>query len=139
MPLARSISYLFSEKDRRVLMFHRPNFTTSFTSASLDTLGEFCRSHSPADDTIFGVLDERSVTDSTLLLVKWEVWSDYIDPNAKSGLDDDSNREQHEGWQTLRTYFTNAAKVMDGLEYLPVREFKSTNQGFDGNGVYYVL
>lgn len=56
------------------------------------------------------------------MLVKWKVWSDYIDPNAKSDLNDDSNREQHEGWQTLRTYFTNAAKVMDGVEYLPVRE-----------------
>lgn len=119
-----------------MLIFHRTNFTTSFASASLDTLGEFCKSHSPADTTTFGILDQRSMTDSTVLLVKWDVWSDYIDPNAKSGLDDDSNLEQHEGWQTLRTYFTNAAEVMDGLEYLPVRELKSTDQGFDGNGVY---
>ena len=114
----------------------RPAFTTSFTSASLDALGDFCKSHSSADITTFGVLDERSIADSTVLLVKWEVWSDYIDPNAESGLDDDSNRQQHEGWQTLRTYFANAARVMDGLEYLPVREFKATEQGFDGDGVY---
>ena len=64
------------------------------------------------------------------------MWTDYIDPNAKSGLDDDSNRQQHEGWQTLRVSFGNAAKVMDGLEYLPVREVNSTEKGFDGNGVY---
>ena len=79
------------------------------------------------DITTFGILDERSSTDSTVLLVKWEVRSDYVVPNAKSGLDDDSNREQREGWQTLRMYFTSAAKVMNGLEYLPVREFKSTD------------
>lgn len=84
---------------------------------------------------MFAVLDERSVNDSTLLLVKWEVWTDYIDPNATSGLDSDSNREQHEGWQTLRTFFKDAADVMDGLEYLPVREFNSTDKGFDENGV----
>ena len=119
-----------------MLTLPSPDFTTSFTSASLDALGDFCKSHSPADITTFGVLDERSITDSTVLLIKWEVWSDYIDPNAESGLDDDSNRRQHEGWQTLRTYFANAARVMDGLEYLPVREFKATEQGFDGDGVY---
>ena len=64
------------------------------------------------------------------------MWSDYIDPNAKSGLDDDSNREQHEGWQTLRTYFTNAARVIKGLKYLPVREVKSADQAVDDNRVY---
>ncbi len=115
---------------------HSGEFTTSFTSASLDTLGEFCKTHSSADITTFAVLDERSIKDSTVLLVKWELWSDYIDPNAKSGLDDESNRQQYEGWQTLRVPFGNAADVMYGLEYLPVQEFNSTNQGFDENGVY---
>lgn len=116
--------------------FHRLEFTTSFTSASLDTLGEFCKNHCSAELTTFAILDERSIHDSTVLLVKWEVWTDYIDPNAKTGLDSASNREQHEGWQTLRTFFAGTAKVADGLEYLPVREFKSTKQGFDENGVY---
>ena len=120
----------------KCLHIHRSEFTTSFSSASLDDLGDFCRSHSPANTTTFAILDERSINDSSILLVKWEVWSDYIDPNAETGLDDDSNLEEHEGWQTLRTYFADAAKVMDGLEYLPVREFTSTDKGFDGNGVY---
>lgn len=62
------------------------------------------------------------------------MWSDYIDPNAES--DDESNRQQLEGWQTLRVPFQNAANIMDGLEYLPVQEFNSTDQGFDENGVY---
>lgn len=64
------------------------------------------------------------------------MWSDYIDPDAKSGLDDESNRQQLEGWQTLRVSFANAARVMEGLEYLPVHEFNSTDKGFDGHGVY---
>ena len=114
----------------------RPEFTTSFSSASLDNLGDFCRSHFPAATVTFAILDERSIKDFSILLVKWEVWSDYINPNAETGLDDDTNREEHEGWQTLRTYFADAAKVMDGLKYLPVREFTSTDKGFDGNGVY---
>ena len=81
-------------------------------------------------------MDDRSVQDATVLLVKWEVWTDYIDPNAKTNLDDASNRQQHEGWQTLRVPFSSAARVMDGLEYLPVHEFRGTDDRFDENRVY---
>ena len=66
---------------------------------------------------MFAVLDERSINDSTLLLVKWEVWSERIDPNATSGFDDDNNFKRCRGWQTLRAYFADAAYMMDALEY----------------------
>ena len=85
---------------------------------------------------MFGVLDERSINDSNVLLVKWEVWMDYINPNATSGLDDDSNLESHKGWETVRTSFGDAAYFMDSLQYLPVHEINTTNQWVDDNGVH---
>lgn len=120
----------------RLLTSPRSEFTTSFESASLDTLGEFCKTHSSDNNTTFAVLDERSIKDSTVLLVKWELWDDYIDTNAETGLDDDSNRQDFAGWQTLRVPFEKAAKMMDGLDYLPVQEFNMSKDGFDENGVY---
>lgn len=74
-------------------------------------------------------MDERSIEDSTVLLVKWEIWSVHIDPN------DDVNLEQTSGWQTLRVPFASAARVMGGLRYLPVDEMKR-NDVFDEKGVY---
>ena len=85
---------------------------------------------------MFAVLDERSINDSTVLLVKWEVWTDHIDPDATSGVDDDSNLERHTGWQTLRAFFGDAADMMDALGYLPVNEINSTKRWFDENGVH---
>lgn len=52
-------------------------------------------------------------------------------------MDDESNLQEHEGWQTLRVSFGDAADVMYGLEYLPVQELNSTDKGFDENGVYH--
>ena len=85
---------------------------------------------------MFAVLDDRSINDSTVLLVKWEVWSERIDPNATSGYDDDSNFKPCRGWQTLRTYFADAADLMDALEYLPMEEHNSIDRAFDDKGVY---
>lgn len=53
-----------------MITFHRSDFTTSFTSANLDTLREFYKSHSSADLTMFVVLDERGINGSAILLVK---------------------------------------------------------------------
>lgn len=87
---------------------------------------------------MFCILDSRSGEDgNTALLVKWEVWSEYVDPNAATGLDDAANRRQKEGWQTLRVKWENAARVMDGLEYLAVHELGMTKDGFEGD--VYVL
>ena len=119
--------------------FNRSEFTSSFTSASLDTLGEFCKSHSPDNLGIFAVLDEQSIKDSSVLLVKWEFWDDYINPNATEHLDDESNREEHEGWQTIRAYFGDAAHLMDGLGYLFVHEINSTPKAFDDKGVFMAM
>lgn len=87
---------------------------------------------------MFCILDLRSSEDgNTALLVKWEVWSEYVDPNATTGLNDAANRRQKEGWQTLRVKWENAARVTDGLEYLAVHEVGMTKDGFEGD--VYVL
>ena len=69
---------------------------------------------------MFCILDARSLSedvDPTALLVKWELWAEYPDPN------DDFNVKDMEGWQTLRVRWNQAASTMDGLEYVPVQEF----------------
>ncbi len=112
-------------------------FETDFIDASHDTLGEFCLSNFPSNARIqpnyFGIMDERSMDDSTLLVVKWELWAERKDPN------NDFDLENKEGWQTVRVRFGGAADFITRVEYLPLEEHLSGDDVLDEEGVYKLL
>ena len=66
-------------------------------------------------------MDDRTLRDGTILLVKWELWTEHIDPNATEGVDSDANLEDKEGRQTIRVPLAEALDTMYGIRNIPVK------------------
>lgn len=91
------------------------NFKTSFEGSTIEELGSYFRARyvvefpkAPAtwNAYSFGVLDERSVRDKTLLMVAW--WE--AEPIDESPDDEDVQEAwMPTGWKTLRVRFEDAA------------------------------
>ena len=102
------------------------DFETSFKKASLETLGKFCKDKFSQDnpksqkpyiaDEDYAVMDERTLKDDTILLVKYDVWTERIDPNDPS--DEDDKFKQLEGWRSIRVDIDEATDTIDAIEYL---------------------
>ena len=78
-------------------------------------------------------MDERTLKDGTIMLVKWELSSERIDPNSED--DSDESFEMKEGWQTIRVPLAQAADTMYGIRNLLVRDFRESLKPED-DGVY---
>lgn len=95
--------------------------STTFTNATLDDLGNFCRQqfHSEEGKTQtkpaiasdrFSIMDERSLRDDTTVRVRWESWLERINPS----LEDDSDEafQTVRGWAAVRVSFFLAAHAV---------------------------
>ncbi len=114
------------------------DFDSGFLGVTLDTLGEFSRSFGEPEqggiaDEIFGVLDERSQRDSTVLIVKWELYvtEEYFQPGYTA--EDDGLRE---GWQFIRHKFCGAATFISNLNFNDINAHLSDPASLDEHGVY---
>ena len=97
---------------------------TTFTDATFDDLGAFCSEHfdpeknnqQPRPQIVhdgFVVMDERTLKDETVVLVKWEFWRERIDPES---LDDsDEAFKDMETWADVRLPFREAADTADAV------------------------
>ncbi|KAL8949367.1 MAG: hypothetical protein Q9222_004517 [Ikaeria aurantiellina] len=116
------------------------DFTTGFAGASIPELGAFCRSKFPEETCpppkispdAFVIMDERTVRDGTVVLVKWDFHAYWIDPNNPS--DEDDNLVHTEDWLSFRTPAPQAADTMSAVEYI---EFDQAVAGLrpEDNGV----
>ena len=58
-------------------------------------------------------MDERTLKDDTIMLARWEFWSERIDP--KSEDDSDEAFRDIEDWATVRVDIRNAAEAVAGI------------------------
>ncbi len=91
--------------------------STTFADATLDDLGNFCRqrfsseegkpkAEPPIASDRFGIIDKRSLRDDTIVLVRWELWTERIDPKSEDDSDEAFRRAR--GWATVRVQFHKA-------------------------------
>ena len=69
-------------------------------------------------------MNARILEDNTIMIVKWELWSEMIDLDATDNLDADEKYEDKKGWQTIRVPANGAAEFMHGVTETLVQEFK---------------
>ncbi|KAL9616860.1 MAG: hypothetical protein Q9160_008316 [Pyrenula sp. 1 TL-2023] len=96
-----------------------PPFLSSPLSSPLSHLGTFPPSPSPApliSTTSSVVLDSRSLRNETVLCVKWDKWTERIDPHDPS--DRDEAFRQRERWHAIRVRGEDAAERMNGVMFL---------------------
>ncbi|KAI9804659.1 MAG: hypothetical protein M1833_006734 [Piccolia ochrophora] len=99
------------------------NFQTGFEGASIDALGTWMTDRcsrmpegwNPIEDRTFGVLDQRSARDETMLVVRWfTTWPqeciERCDPDPERKI---------EGWKTLRVKFGEASHAAIQLDEDP--------------------
>lgn len=103
---------------------------TSFSGWSTEQLGDFCKekfsqvnpkSQPPyISDENFAVLDERTLKDGTVLLARYSLWQERIDPNNPSDADD-AFRDL-EGWRTVRVKRSAAPELTFILPTIDIDE-----------------
>ena len=99
------------------------DFETGFRGWSIEDLSKFCGEKFNKDNpknqrpyissTEFAVLDERTLEDGTVLLVKDDVWTERIDPNDPS--DADEAFRQCEGCRSVRAKRNAAPDLLQAL------------------------
>ena len=76
----------------------------------------------------FGIMDERTLRDDTIVLVRWESWDELIDSEV------DEVWRDVKDWANVRVSFRNAAEAVMGIgEDLLVHDFAvNLKAGDDG-------
>lgn len=105
-------------------------FHTSFEVFSLEDLGAFCREkfgedrnpagQRPISDQDFAIIDQRSLEDDTVVLVKDDSWVERIDLSDPST--DDYNLRDMEGLRPYRVEMKEATSIMDGIRYFHIAQ-----------------
>ncbi|KAH8601082.1 hypothetical protein B0O99DRAFT_589164 [Bisporella sp. PMI_857] len=104
------------------------DFETSFLNASIDEIGVYFNTRYtrefpdyPADwsSKSFAVLDERSIEDKTLLIVRW--WQQDQSLEELQEIRDEwlIGRYKPTGWQSLRVTFEDSPQVGSSIELSP--------------------
>jgi len=104
------------------------DFSTDFVNASIDDIGTYLKKryrrefpNIPADwsSESFAILDERSVKDKTLLIVRW--WQVDQSLEELQEMQDEWLIERYKptGWHALRVGFKDAPQVGSSIEFSP--------------------
>jgi len=99
------------------------DFETGFQGWSTEDLGKWChekfnwnnpKSQPPyISDEEFAILDDRTLRDGTVLLVKWDVWTERIDEDDPSDADEAFRKLR--GYRTVRAMMRAAPDLMQAL------------------------
>lgn len=113
------------------------DFETSFTDASLEDLGAFCREkfkpqktpqgQVPISSEEFAIMDKRTLKDDTVLLVKYDVWTERKDENDPS--DEDDAFMKFRGWREMRVPIKEATSTMEALKELNIGQATPNKDG----------
>lgn len=106
------------------------DFETGFHAWSIEDLGKWCKekfnwnnpkSQPPyISDEEFAVLDNKTLRDGTVLLVKWDVWRERIDEDDPS--DADEAFRKHRGYRTVRAMMKAAPDLLGALPEIDLSE-----------------